>query len=320
MAIAIPYVRDLEIEYGRVDQISPLIRRVVAHNPSKFTYLGTGTYIIGHGRVAVIDPGPALPDHVDAILAALEPGELITHLVITHTHTDHSPAAALLQPRTGAPTYGYGPHGALAPDDPADVVVFGDREADGRSTPDGDELREGADTAFRPDHVITDGRRLDGPSWTLEAVHTPGHTSNHLCYALVEERALLTGDHVMGWSTSVIGPPDGNVNDYVASLDRLLRRADIRYWPTHGPAVEHPHELVRAYIAHREERTEQILAALAGGSETIAEIVPILYAQVSKGLWRAAGASVYAHLLALVADGRVTTEGPARRTSRYRLA
>ena len=321
MPTPIPFVRDIEFSYGAPDRVSPLIRRVVADNPSKFTYLGTGTYIVGRGRVAVIDPGPAIAAHIDAIVDALEPGEEISHLVVTHTHTDHSPGAALLKARVGALTYGYGPHGAIADDDPADVVMFGDPEAD--ATPrgrDGDELREGADTDFRPDILLRDGDAITGPGWTLRAVHTPGHTSNHLCYALEEEQALFTGDHVMGWSTTVIGPPDGSLGQYLASLRLLLDRDDVRYWPTHGPPVERPAELVRALIAHREERTAQILDVLHRGPATIAEIVPALYADVSKGLWRAAGASVFAHLLALVDDGRVLCDGLPRRTSRYRVA
>jgi len=319
--MAIPYVRDLDVVHGRVDRVSPLVRRVVADNPGKFTYRGTGTYLVGRGEVAVIDPGPALPGHIDAVLGALEPGERMTHLLVTHTHSDHSPGAALLQPRCGAPTFGFGPHGAVAPDDPTDVVVFGDPDADGRSAGSGtgDELREGADTHFRPDVVVRDGDEVSGPGWTLRALHTPGHTSNHLCFELVEERSLFTGDHVMGWSTTVIGPPDGDLARFMDSLARLLERDDERYWPTHGPVVEHPKELVRAYVAHRRERTAQVLGVLGRGPATIAEIVPVLYADVDKALWRAASASTYAHLLALVCEGRVASDGEARRTSRYRL-
>lgn len=318
-----PYVFEPDVEAGRSTAVSPLIRRVVAANPSKFTYHGTGTYIVGHGDVAVIDPGPALPAHVDAILAALELGERVAHILVTHTHTDHSPATAALQVRTGAPSHGFGPHGAVPPDDPADRVVFGDPEADGKGEAGRgsgrDELREGADTTFVPDHRLVDGDVVAGPGWTFTAVHTPGHTSNHLCFALAEERSLFTGDHVMGWSTSVIGPPDGDLNQYLASLRLLLARDDERYWPTHGAPVTDPKPLVTAYLTHREERTQQILDALGAGPATIAELVPHIYADVAKSLWRPAAASMYAHLLALVADGRIAVDGdaPARRTSRY---
>ena len=322
MPVEIPYVRDLEVTPGQVDQLSPLIRRVVAPNPSKFTFRGTGTYLVGRGDVAVIDPGPAIDEHVAAIVAALEPGERISHLVVTHTHSDHSPAVALLRPMTDALSYGFGPHGQLPLDDPTDVVVFNDPEADGDDSKPVDEgtLREAADVGFVPDVVMTTGSVIDGGSWTLEAVHTPGHTSNHLCYALAEEGVLFTGDHVMGWSTSVIGPPDGNLRQYLASLQLLLERDDRRYWPTHGPAIDDPHRLVGAYIAHRQERTQQVLDALSRGPATIAEMVPIVYADIGKTLWKPAAASMYAHVLQLVDEEVVEPEdGSARRTARYRL-
>lgn len=326
MAVELPLSRDLEVTYGSVEWLSPLVRRVVAENPSKFTFLGTGTYLVGRGEVAVIDAGPALAAHVDAIIAALEPGERITHLLVTHTHTDHSPATALVAQRTGSPSYGFGPHGTVPPDDPTDRVVFGDPEADGHpETEDqpagsgGEELREGIDRDFRPDVVLGDGDVVTGPGWTIEAVHTPGHTSNHLCFALAEERTLFTGDHVMGWSTSVIGPPDGNLGQYLASLRRLLDRDDAVYLPTHGPAVTEPHRLVQAFLDHRAERTRQVLDHLAAGPATVAELVPSMYADVGKQLWRAAAASVYAHLLLLTDEGVVRCDGVPRRTSRYEL-
>jgi len=338
---AIPFVRDLDVRYGEVDPVSPLVRRVVANNPNPFTYLGTGTYLIGRGEVAVLDPGPDDPAHVAALLAALEPGERITHLVVTHTHGDHSPAARPLQELTGAPTYGYGPHGAGPTElDETDRVVFGDPEADGELDADAGadagadtgrdartdgaakpEPREGVDHDFSPDVVLRDGDVVEGDGWTLEAVHTPGHASNHLCYLLREEGTLCTGDHVMGWSTSVIGPPDGHLGDYLASLEKLLDRPqDQRYLPTHGPVVTEPHVLVRAFLAHRRERTEQLLDALAAGPATLAEIVPRLYADVSKKLWRGAASSMYAHALHLHELGEVEVEGggPLRRTSRLR--
>lgn len=332
MAVVIPYVRDLDVTYGQVDQVSPLVRRVVASNANKFTFKGTGTYLVGHGDVAVIDAGPALPAHVEAIFAALQPGERITHLLVTHTHSDHSPATALVQANVDAPSHGYGPHGDVPPDDPDDRVVFGDPEADGetekaereKAIAEGrseDELREGADTDFRPDVTMRDGDVVRGSTWTLRAVHTPGHTSNHLCFALEEEATLFSGDHVMGWSTSVIGPPDGNLGQYLGSLRTLLGRPDARYRPTHGPVIERPHELVRAFLAHRAERTEQLLLALADGPATLAQLVPRLYAPATpKTLWRAAAASLYAHVLDQIERGTVAPVGELKRSATFRLA
>jgi glyoxylase-like metal-dependent hydrolase (beta-lactamase superfamily II) len=332
-------VHALDIEYGRVDQVSPLIRRVVANNPSKFTYLGTGTYLVGHGDVAVVDPGPAIDAHVAAIVAALGPGERISHVLVTHTHSDHSPGAALLRALgVDAPTFGFGPHGEVPPDDKTDRIVFGDDEADwkdekdkaerekaereakGEPEPQHDELREGADTDFKPDIVLRNGDMVHGKGWTIEAVHTPGHTSNHLCYAVHEEKALFPGDHVMGWSTSVIGPPDGSLRQYLASLRLLLDRDDTIYWPTHGPAITDPHTLVRGFLAHREFRNNQIVYELANGASDIAELVRRIYAAVNKKLWLPAAASTYAALIALIEDGRVETDdAEPRRTGTYRV-
>ncbi len=322
MTSPLPLNRNLDVVYGDVVSVSPRIRRVVAKNPSRFTFKGTGTYLVGHGDVAVIDPGPALDEHADAILAALGPGERITHVLVTHTHSDHSPGCRLLRDRgVDAPTFGFGPHGQVPPDDPSDRVIFGDPDADGRDEkPAGQELREGADTEFRPDITMSSGDVLVGAGWTLRAVHTPGHTSNHLCFALPEEKVLFSGDHVMGWSTSVIGPPDGNLNEYLASLRLLLRRNDQFYWPTHGPRIDDPHTLVQSFINHRNERTAQLLAELSNGPRTLADIVPRLYADVDKKLWPAAAASMYAHALALVETGQIRADAQARRTSSYTLA
>ena len=288
MAASIPFVREIEFEYGAVDQVSPLIRRVVAHNPGPFTYTGTGTYIVGRGEVAVVDPGPLLPAHVAAILAALA-GETITHQIITHTHLDHSPAARLVAEATGAPTYGYGPHGS------------------GRGEP---AVEEGGDHDFAPDVTVRDGDVIEGAGWTLSAVHTPGHTSNHLCFALAGEDALFSGDHVMGWSTSVISPPDGDMADYFASLHKLLGRDDRVYWPTHGAPISDPKPFVRAFIAHREDRERQILDCLGRGVDRIPRMVKAMYANVDRGLYPAAARSVLAHLVHMVGDGRAACDGP----------
>lgn len=325
--MAIAFNKDFTPVYGQVDELSPLIRRVVAENPNPFTFTGTGVYLVGRGSVAVIDPGPTLDEHLDAVLGALEPGESVTHLLVTHTHTDHTAAVQKVIDRTGATTYGYGPHGPVPDHDPLDQVSFDEYFTAGEKaqfdkqwadTPD--ELkREGPDVEFTPDVAVADGDLIAGPGWTVEVVHTPGHTSNHVCFALREEKVLFTGDHVMGWSTSVISPPDGDLFDYLNSLRKLLERDDERYWPTHGPAIENPREYVQSFIDHRLSRERQIVDALATGPSTIKAIVPDMYADVDKRLWRAAANSVYSHLLALHREGRVSADGETSLTATWTL-
>ena len=312
----IAFNRDFEPVYRQVDELSPLIRRVVAENPNPFTFTGTGVYLIGRGDVAVIDPGPALVEHLDAVVAALGPDERITRVLVTHTHTDHTAAVPLLVERTGAATYGFGPHGGVPEDDPLDKVTFDEYFSDEEKaefdkawaeTPD--ELkREGPDQDFQPDVTVGDGAVIEGSGWTVDVVHTPGHTSNHVCFALRDENVLFTGDHVMGWATSVISPPDGDLFDYLGSLRKLLTRDDERYWPTHGPAIENPQAYVQTFLDHRLDRERQILAALGAGPNTIKAIVPGMYADVDKRLWRAAANSVFSHLLALHRQNRVSAD------------
>jgi glyoxylase-like metal-dependent hydrolase (beta-lactamase superfamily II) len=281
---AVPaFIAENDVAYGKAIEVSGLIRRVVAQNPSAFTYTGTGTYIVGRGTVAVIDPGPTDPAHIAAILAATA-GEIISHIVITHTHRDHSPGAVPLKIASGAIVCGC-----------ANVVI----------EDDGPRADEGFDTTYAPELVLREGDRVSGPGWTLQAVTTPGHTSNHICYALVEEKALFTGDHVMGWSTTVIAPPDGNMTDYFASLRKLAARDDALYYPTHGKPVEKPQTFVRALITHRKMRERQILQCLNEGQIAIPDIVARLYANVPKILHGAAGRSVLAHLIDLAEQGRV---------------
>ncbi len=299
MTIEIPFRREFSFEYGRLERVAPGIRRIVAPNPSPFTFRGTGTYVVGEGEVAVIDPGPDLDEHVAALLAELA-GEQVTHILITHTHRDHSPAAAPLKAATAAPTYGFGPHAGGRRGDPA--------------------VEEGGDWDFSPDVVVRDGDAIAGAGWRFEAVHTPGHTSNHLCFALPDRGVLFSGDHVMGWSTSVIAPPDGDMTAYMASLDRLLGRHDAVYWPTHGPAITEPQAHVRAFIAHRREREAGILECLAAGIERIDAIVDRLYVDLQPGLRRAAGRSVHAHLLDLAGRGLVASDGPPTIGASYRPA
>ena len=277
--------RNFTADYGRLERVSPLIRRIVANNPGPFTFFGTGTYVVGQGRVAVIDPGPDLPGHVAALLAGLA-GETVSHILITHTHIDHSPAAAALQAATGAPTYGFGPHGRY-----------------------GDTGESGADLAFTPDHRMTDGDAVEGPGWRLEAVHTPGHASNHLCFALPEEHALFSGDHVMGWSTTVVAPPDGDMAAYMRSLAKLQARLDAIYWPTHGGPIRDPQAHVAALVEHRLARRQAVLAALTRQPATSAAMVPQVYPGLDPRLTAAAAQSLLAHLIELGQLGQARETG-----------
>jgi glyoxylase-like metal-dependent hydrolase (beta-lactamase superfamily II) len=302
-----------DVVYGRVEQVTPMIRRVIADNPSKFTYRGTGTYLVGRGRVAVIDPGPDLDSHRDALATALD-GERVTAICVTHCHNDHSPLAAWLRSETGAPTIAFGPH---PPADPHDDDELAEEIAEGVK------VEEAVDFAFEPDVRVVDGDvAARGPGWTVTAVHTPGHTSNHTCFAFAEERVLFPGDHVMGWSTTVVSPPDGDMAAYVDSLRKVAGRADHTYWPTHGPCIAEPRRYVESLVAHRLERERQIVDTLGAGVAEINEIVAGLYADVTVELHKAAGRTVLAHLGKLVNDGvvRVAGGGPPRLASRYELA
>ena len=294
----IPFVRQFDFEYGRCDQVSPLIRRVVAENPGPFTFTGTGTYIVGHDEVAVIDPGPPDHRHLEALLEAVK-GERVSHVLVTHTHTDHSPLARPFAEATGAPILA-----ARPPALPSLETV----------------AEEGDDASFRPDVVLTGGEVVSGPGWTLEAMATPGHASNHMAFALREENALFPGDHVMGWSTTVVTPPDGDMDAYLASLDAVAALDFATLWPTHGPPVTEVAPFLAAYKAHRLAREAQILARLEAGDRTIGEMVPVLYAAVDRRLWPAASLSVLAHLIRLVRLGRVTSDGPVEMGSSFRLA
>lgn len=308
MAVTVPVNRDYDPAYGASVRLSPLVRRVLANNPSPFTFYGTGTYLVGERALAVIDPGPDDEAHLAAILAAA--GDTpITHILITHTHHDHSPLAKALKAKTGAKTYGFGPHGSL-------------RSVDGEVR-----IEEGGDTEFKPDAEIRDGDTIEGDGWTVDCVFTPGHTSNHMCFALRQEKAFFPGDHVMGWSTTVVGPPDGDMRAYMKSLETLGTRDDAIYYPTHGAPVGGPHDrlarnpqdYVRTLVAHRRDREGQILAAIDAGMNAIPAIVARLYVDVDKRLHPAAALSVFAHLVAMTEDGRVATDGPPRPNGFFRL-
>jgi glyoxylase-like metal-dependent hydrolase (beta-lactamase superfamily II) len=272
---------------GQVERLAPGVRRVLAGNPSPFTYTGTQTYLVGGGEVGVIDPGPDLPEHVGAILAATR-GERITAILCTHTHRDHSPASRPLAAATGAPIIGCAPL-ALDDDGPRSDAAF--------------------DFDYAPERVLADGEAVEGPGWRLSAVATPGHTSNHLCFALEGTGALFTGDHVMGWSTTVVSPPDGDMGAYMKSLDLLLKRDDEVYYPAHGPAVDKPKRHVRALVTHRRMREQQILRQLQGGEGRIPAMVERMYQGTDPRLFPAAGRSVLAHLVELEGRGLVRSDG-----------
>ena len=300
MAVEIPFRRQLDFTYGAAEEVAPGIRRVIAENPSPFTLYGTGTYILGTGNVAVIDPGPADPAHIQAILAAVE-GETISHILVTHTHMDHSPGCRLMKDATSAPTYAYGPHGA------------GKMEQ-------GVPVEEGGDMDFEPDELVRDGDIIEGGDWSVECVYTPGHTSNHMCFALREQKALFTGDHVMGWSTSIISPPDGDMAAYMASLELLLARDDAAYWPTHGPVIDEPKPHVRAFIEHRREREQQIFECIDEGVHRITDMVPMMYKDTPEFMYPAAARSVFAAIEFMVSRGELKTDGSLSLDAAYERA
>ncbi len=278
---------------GKLLRVSPLVRRLVAPNPGPFTFTGTCSYVVGEGEVAVIDPGPEVAEHVDSLLAAL-PGESIGKIFVTHTHRDHSPAARALQAATGAEIWG------CAPYLPARELALGETN----------KLDAANDLEHRPDRMMADGESFAGSGFTLRAVATPGHTMNHLCFELAEEKALFTGDHVMAWSTSIVAPPDGAMRLYLDSLERLRGFDHAVYWPGHGGPVAQPQRFLRALLHHRRAREISILAALDKGPLSVPEIVARVYEKLDPRLNGAAALSTLAHLEDLCARGLVATEGP----------
>jgi glyoxylase-like metal-dependent hydrolase (beta-lactamase superfamily II) len=277
--------RSLDVPYGEAVRLSPLVVRLLADNPGPYTFRGTGVYIIGAGsNVAVIDPGPAQPDHLAALKRVIG-GRKVSHILITHTHADHSPAAAELKAWSGAKTYAFGPHAGAG------------------------SAEEDADRDFAPDILVKDGEVIAGDDFTITAVHTPGHTCNHLCYALREEAALFSGDHVMGWSTSVVAPPDGDMGDYLASLEKLRRRDERIFYPTHGSPIQHPRDWLDQLIAHRRMREAQVVAGLGAGAVTVAALVAAIYPGLDAALHAAAASQVQAHLDYLVQKGNAAKDG-----------
>ena len=293
----IPFRKRMEFEYGEIQQVTPLVRRLVARNPSGYTFHGTNTYIIGHGRVSIIDPGPILGEQTSAIVKGLE-GETVENILVTHTHNDHSPGVTPLQKKVGGQV-----HGAIPREIPTTAATAESIQYD-----------------FAPDNVLKNGSIVKGEGWTLEAIHTPGHMSNHMCFALAEEDILFTGDHIMSWNTTIVSPPDGHMGEYLKSLDLCLARSDKTYWPAHGPSISDPGPFTRAYRNHRRMREGEIRKCLDNGCHTIPEIVGRLYKHLPEKMHGAAGRTVLAHLEYLVETGRATCDGSHMETARYRTA
>ena len=304
-----PFRRDRSVRPGVAETVAPGVRRVVAPNPSPMTFTGTASYLVGEGELAVIDPGPRDWRHLAALRDAI--GEArVTAILVTHTHLDHSPNARLLADATGAPALAFGSHGAGMSDRMRALAEAGLDLGGG----------EGADVAFHPDRVLADGESVAGSGWRLTALHTPGHLSNHLCFALEGTGVVFTGDHVMGWATTMVSPPEGDMAAFLASLARLADRDDRLYLPGHGPPVEDPAGMLAWQRAHRARRERQILEALAEGPADAGALVRRLYADVDETLWPAARRTVLAHLLALQETGAVAAQGMLSAEAAFALA
>jgi glyoxylase-like metal-dependent hydrolase (beta-lactamase superfamily II) len=294
----IPFDRNLTLLPDQVDEPMPGIRRVMADNPSPFTFKGTVSYIIGRGRVAILDPGPNDPRHVEALLHTVR-NETVTHIIVTHTHNDHSPAVPAIKAATGAKVYAEGPHRASRPLHEGDVIRPADRD-------------------FRPDVTVRDGEVIAGDGWSLEAVWTPGHTPNHMAFALKGTDILFSGDHVMGWSSTIVAPPDGSMRDYCTSLEKLMKRLEAVYFPGHGPAIKDAPRFAGLLLAHRRLREQSVLKCVSNGASTVADIVSVSYSRLDERLVPAARMTTLAHLEDLVARGAVETDAAPTLDAIYR--
>ena len=301
MSDDIPFNKTLDLAPGEAQEVVPGVRRVLCDNPSPFTFKGTMSYIVGRGQVAIIDPGPDDERHVAALLNAVR-GETVVNILVTHTHRDHSPAVPRIKAATGALVLAEGPHRAARP------LQVGE----------GARLDASADMEFVPDIALPDGAVVTGPGWTLEAVTTPGHTANHMAFAFREANALFSGDHVMGWATTIVAPPDGAMSDYMSSLNKLAERSEGIYFPGHGPEIREAPRFVQHYIRHRQGREASILHRLGKSPTDIPTLVRAIYIGLDPRLAKAAGLSVLAHLEDLVARGMVATEGAPSISGTYR--
>jgi glyoxylase-like metal-dependent hydrolase (beta-lactamase superfamily II) len=297
----IPFNRSFSFEYGHDHRVSARVQRVVARNPGRFTWTGTGTILVGDEHdVAIIDPGPDREDHLAAVGAAVG-GRRVSHVLVTHNHLDHSGLARRLADFHDAPLCGR--RGVSVPNDGGAA-----------------RLEAGDDEDFAPDIEVVEGWQAKGEGWTLSAIHTPGHTAEHFCYSLDEERTLFCGDHVMAWSTSVVSPPDGHMGDYIASLSRVRAMDFARLVPTHGPHIDAPSTFIDAYIGHRLRRRDEIVTLLNRGTQTVRDLVEDLYKDIAPALRPAAALSVWAHLIQLVEEGVALADAPAGLSSHYALS
>jgi len=290
-------MKDFSPLYGEIENISPNIRRITANNAAPYTFKGTGTYIIGHGDVAIIDPGPIMVSHIDALKTSLK-DEKVSHVLVTHNHKDHSPASRIIADHFGCDIYAY------------DV---GDQQHSSELS------EEGIDKDFKPDVLLKDGDILKGTNWTIEAVHTPGHLSNHLCFALLEEKALFTGDHIMGWSTTIVSPPDGNMQDYMDSLEKLIARDDEIYYPTHGTFIKKPKRFVSNILKHRIVRERTIVKAINADLCQIPQMISKIYPKLAPNLHIAAERTILAHLIRLIDLAEVECDGEPTAASKYSI-
>ena len=299
----IPFDKRFDLPPGKVEEVVPGVRRLLVNNPSPFTFKGTLTYIVGRGQVAIIDPGPADEAHIAALLDAVR-GETVTHIFVTHTHRDHSPATPRIKAATGALVLAEGPHRAARP----------------LNVGEAPRLDASNDTDFRPDRALADGEVVAGKGFTIEAITTPGHTANHMAFAFKEGDLVFSGDHVMAWSTPIVAPPDGAMSDYMASLQKLTQRSEPIYLPGHGGMVREAPSFVQHYIRHRQGREASILHRLTKGEADIPTIVRAIYIGLDPRLVKAAGLSVLAHLEDMVTRGLVATDGAPSIAGSYRLA
>ena len=306
-----PFDRNPEAVYGVAEWVTPGVRRVTCRNPSAMTFTGTRSYLVGQGEVALIDPGPSSREHLGAIAAALEPGERIAHILVTHSHVDHSPGARAVAEATGAPVHAFGPHGSGLSE------TMRRLKADGVALGGG----EGGDSSFQPDHEMREGETIGVEGgWALTALHTPGHLSNHVCLVLEGTGVLFTGDTVMGWATTLVSPPEGDMAAFVASLRRLAGRGEDRlYLPGHGHPVTDPAAMLAFQIAHREERMTQIMAALEAGPADAGALARAIYTDVDPVLLPAARRNVLATLIGLLDEGRVAARGQLSAEAAFEL-